>query len=88
MLIAEKVSLNSQVLRWFLLFEDLYNGEGSLQTNKTSKKENINLKQYGNERTSKLQPISFISYLSKKRKATINQEKFIFITLHKNMMIQ
>ena len=25
-------------LRWFLLFEDLYNGEGSLQTNKTGKK--------------------------------------------------
>ena len=25
-------------LRWFLLFEDLYNGEGSLQTNKTAKK--------------------------------------------------
>ena len=26
-------------LRWFLLFEDLYNGEGSLQVNKTSKKQ-------------------------------------------------
>ena len=25
-------------LRWFFLFEDLYNGEGSLQANKTSKK--------------------------------------------------
>ena len=24
-------------LRWFFLFEDLYNGEGSLQANKTSK---------------------------------------------------
>ena len=24
-------------LRWFLLFEDLYNGEGSLQANKASK---------------------------------------------------
>ena len=25
-------------LRWFLLLEDLYNGEGSLKANKTSKK--------------------------------------------------
>ena len=25
-------------IRWFLLFEDLYNGEGSLQANKTNKK--------------------------------------------------
>ena len=25
-------------LSWFLLFEDLYNGEGPLQANKTSKK--------------------------------------------------
>ena len=25
-------------LKWFLLFEDLYNGEGSLEANKTSKK--------------------------------------------------
>ena len=25
-------------LRWFFVFEDLYNGEGSLQANKTSKK--------------------------------------------------
>ena len=37
-------------LTWFLLFEDLYNGEGSLQANKTSKKQllkkwNVNLKQ-------------------------------------------
>ena len=30
--------------QWFLLFEDLYNGEGSLQANKTSKKQNLNLK--------------------------------------------
>ena len=43
MLIAEKVSKFSG-LRWFLLFEDLYNGEGSLQANKTSKKQNLNLK--------------------------------------------
>ena len=27
--------------QWFLLFEDLYNGEGSLQANKTSKKQNF-----------------------------------------------
>ena len=32
-------------LRWFFLFEDLYNGERSLQANKTSKKQNLNLKQ-------------------------------------------
>ena len=25
-------------LRWFLLFEDIYNGEGSSQANKTRKK--------------------------------------------------
>ena len=31
--------------RWFLLSEDLYIGEGSLQENKTSKKQNLNLKQ-------------------------------------------
>ena len=31
---------------WFLLFEDLYNGQGSLQANKTSKKTlNLDLKQ-------------------------------------------
>ena len=33
-------------LRWFLVSEDLYNREGSLQANKTSKKhQNLNLKQ-------------------------------------------
>ena len=64
MLIAEKVSKFSG-LRWFLLFEDLYNGEGSLQANKTSKKQNLNLKLKGNKGTLKLQPISLI-YLSKK----------------------
>ena len=37
MLIAEIVSKFSG-LRWFFLFEDLYNGEGSLQANETSKK--------------------------------------------------
>ena len=31
-------------LGWFLVFEDLYNGEGSLQAKKTSKKRfNLNL---------------------------------------------
>ena len=43
MMIADKVSKFSG-LRWFLLFEDLYNEEGSLQVNKTSKKHyNLNL---------------------------------------------
>ena len=28
-------------LRWFFLFEDLYNGEGSLQPNKTSKNKTV-----------------------------------------------
>ena len=37
MLIAKSDSKFSG-LRWFLLFEDLCNGEGSLQANKTSKK--------------------------------------------------
>ena len=32
-------------LQWFFLFKNLYNGEGSLQANKTSKKQNLNLKQ-------------------------------------------
>ena len=33
-------------LRWFLVFEDLYNWEGSLEPNKTSKKHsNLNLEQ-------------------------------------------
>ena len=33
-------------LRWFLVSEDLYNVEGSLKANKTSKKySNLNLKQ-------------------------------------------
>ena len=31
-------------LRWSLLFEDLYNGEGSSQANKTSKKTEFKLK--------------------------------------------
>ena len=39
-------------LRWFLLFEDLLNEEGPLQTNKTRKKhQNLNLKQLGNKET-------------------------------------
>ena len=39
-------------LRWFLLFEDLQNGEGPLQANKTTKKhQNLNLKQLGNKET-------------------------------------
>ena len=36
--IAEKMPPKFSGLRWFLVFEDLYNGEGSLQANKTSKK--------------------------------------------------
>ena len=31
-------------LRWFLLFENLYIGEGSLQANKTGKKTEFNFK--------------------------------------------
>ena len=39
-------------LRWFLVFEDLSNGEGPLQANKTRKKhQNLNLKQLGNKET-------------------------------------
>ena len=37
---------NADSGQWFLLFEDLYNAEGSLQVNKTSKKhQNLNVKQ-------------------------------------------
>ena len=54
---SRKNALKFSGLRWFLLFEDLYNGEGSLQENKTSKKHNLNSNQEGNKGTSKLQPI-------------------------------
>ena len=60
---SRKNALKFSGLRWFLLFEDLYNGEGSLQENKTSKKHNLNSNQEGNKGTSKLQPIFLISYL-------------------------
>ena len=53
--------------------ENSYSGEGSLQANKTSKKQNLNLKQYKNKGTSKRRAISLTSYLSEKRKAAINQ---------------
>ena len=55
MLIVEKVSL-----RWFLVFEDLYNGEGSLQANKASKKAAANF-------------FNFLSFKKKRRKDAINQ---------------
>ena len=42
MLIAESVSKFSG-LSWFLLLENVYNGEGSLQANKTSNKQKLNL---------------------------------------------
>ena len=35
---SRKIVSKFSGLRWFLLFEDLCNGEGSLQANKTSKK--------------------------------------------------
>ena len=69
-------------LWWFLVSEDLYNGEGFLQANKTSQKQqNLNLKQ---QVTSKLQPISLISYPSRKeRKKSCNKSvKLYFYTLH------
>ena len=68
MLIAESVSEFSG-LRSFLLFEDLCNREGSLEANKTRKRASeFKLKQEGDKETSKLQPISLISYLLKKEK--------------------
>ena len=64
-------------LRWFLVFEDLYNGEGSLEPNKTS--QNIRIyTQNSKYLASKLQQISLISYLSKKKNQFI--DLFIFIT--------
>ena len=43
---SRKSSPKSPGLRWFLVLEDLYNVEGSLKANKTSKKHsNLNLKQ-------------------------------------------
>ena len=47
-------------LRWFLVFEDLYNGEGSLQANKASKKAAANF-------------FNFLSFKKKRRKDAINQ---------------
>ena len=44
-------------LRWFLVFEDLYNGEGSLQVNKTSKKATAN----------------FFNFFQKKKKERCNK---------------
>ena len=44
MLISESVSKFSG-LKWFLVLEDLYNGEVSLKANKTNKKQKLNLKQ-------------------------------------------
>ena len=71
MLIAEKVSKISG-LRWFLVFEDLYNGEGSLQANKTSKRTlEFKLK---TERNFKV-TANFFNFLTfrKKKKVAINQ---------------
>ena len=72
-------------LRWFLVSEDLYNREEA-KANKTSKKQNLNLKQWV---TSKLKPISLISYLEKKRKEKRKEKescnksvKLYFYTLH------
>ena len=87
--IAEKVPPKFSGLRWFLVFEDLYNGEGSLQANKTSKKhQNLNLETVSNlKATANL--FNLFSFKKKKsRRAAINQKNFIFITLHKNMIIQ
>ena len=43
---SKKTVIKFSGLSWFFLFEDLYNGEGSLQANKTSEKHYIlNLKQ-------------------------------------------
>ena len=53
-------------LKWFLVFEGLYNGQGSLPGNKLLE---FKLKTV----TSKLQPISLVFYLSEKRIAAVNQ---------------
>ena len=42
---SRKIVSKFSGLRCSLVFEDLYNGKGSLQANKTSKKQNLNLKQ-------------------------------------------
>ena len=60
-------------LRWFLLFEDLYNEEGSLQANKISKKTlEFKLKTVRNFKAT----ANFFNFLSfkteKNRKAAIN----------------
>ena len=53
-------------LKWFLVFEGLYNGQGSLPGNKLLE---FKLKTV----TSKLQPISLVFYLTEKRIAAVNQ---------------
>ena len=67
----------------FFLFEYLYNREGSLQGYKTSKNcYNFNLKQYSNKENSKLQSISLIFYLSKKRKKKKSYNKSVKLHLY------
>ena len=80
MLIAEKVSLNSQVyggsfcLKIYTMERNLYK-QIKLDKDIDKKNKNLNLKQYVNNETSKLQAVSLISYFSKKKKriAAINQ---------------
>ena len=70
-------------LRWFLVFEDLYDREGSLQATKTSKKLEFKLKTVSKFKAT----ANFFNFSSFQKK---NQfiDLSTFITLHKNMMIQ
>ena len=58
--------------------ENSYSGEGSLQANKTSKKQNLNLKQFRNKGTSNRRAISLTSYLSEKKKSCNKSVKLHF----------
>ena len=56
--------------RWFLVFEDLYNREVSLQANKTSKKTEFKLKTVSNFKAT----ANFFNFLSfKKKKRSFNK---------------
>ena len=56
-------------LRCFLVFEDLYNGEGSLQANKTKKTLEFKLKTVSNFKAI----ANYFNFLSLKKKVAINQ---------------
>ena len=63
-------------LRWFPVFEGLYNGEGSLQANKTSKKTlKFKLKTVSNFKVT----ANFFNFLSFKKKKSCNKSVKLYL---------